>query len=92
MQNAKYDIRRIKAALRLLAEEIRVMKKTMRQPLYQPTGQEWQALRSAKMTATTLCCLRAHHRGKLHLKNETRALELALFLEPQYLLVKTEAA
>lgn len=90
--NAKYNIRQIRAELRLLATEIQAMKKAIRQPNYLPSCDEYRLLRTAQRQVTMLCCLRAHHREKFHLVNREKSLELALFLEPRYLLQKSEAA
>jgi hypothetical protein len=90
--NAKYDIRRIRAELNLLSAEIQAMKKSIRQPNHLPSCEEYQLLRSAQYRVTRLCCLRAHHRERFHLMDREKSLALALALEPEYVLQKSEAA
>lgn len=92
MMNAKYDIRRIRAELHLLATEIQALKKVIRQSNYLPSGAEYSLLRSLQYSATALYCLRAHHREKFHLVDREKSLALALGLEPGYVLQKLEAA
>lgn len=49
-------------------------KRHVRRSGYQPTWQDYAHLRGLKERATALCCLRAHHRGKLHLQGSPEKL------------------
>jgi len=93
MKNARYNIRELSTKLRTTAEEIQKLKKQIRTPRYLPSAQEYKILVHLKHLATALCCLRAHHRGKMHLPND---LEMNTHLieefEGVYLLVKEAAA
>jgi hypothetical protein len=92
MFNARYRIRELSTKLRDTASEIVELKRTMRQSRYLPSRSEYQTLRHLKHLATALCCLRAHHRGRMHLPN---SLEMNTHLieecEGMYL-VKQEVA
>src|SRR4051812_6479243 len=86
MKNAKYDIYRLRADLRQLATEIRLLKKQIRTPNYLPSWKEYRDLRAMKEAFTILCCLRAHHRGRLHLKDAQKSVERAQAIEDKYML------
>lgn len=70
MHNARYNIRELSTKLRATAEEIQDLKKKIRTPRYLPSAQDYKILHHLKHLATGLCCLRAHHRGKMHLPND----------------------
>lgn len=91
MKNARYNIPEIRRAMREVAEEIIALKKQIRQPNYLPTSVEYSDLKEMKLAYTILCCLRAHHRGKFHLKDQAKSLELAQRVEGQYLLQEAAA-
>lgn len=93
MFNARYRIRELSTKLHLTASELVELKRKMRQSRYQPTAEEYKMLRHLKHLVTGLCCLRAHHRGKMHLPNDL-AMNTSLVqeFESQYLIVKEAAA
>ena len=93
-RSKKYDIHRLRRELCDLGEEIRALKKEIRTPHHNPTSQEMSRLRKMKLSATKLCCLRAHHRGKRHLSSVLSPAEDVYIseLEPGYLLLKEVAA
>ncbi len=91
MKNARYDIPRLRRDLRELAAQLRAMKKTIRTPRYLPSWRDYRDLRAMKQAFTILCCLRAHHRGRLHLKNAELSISTAQYIEQKYML-QTEVA
>lgn len=91
MKNARYDIPRLRRDLRELASQLRATKRVIRTPNYLPSSQDYKELRLMKQAFTILCCLRAHHRGRLHLKNAELSLSTATYIEGKYML-QTEAA
>lgn len=88
----RYDLERLRMDLRHAAETISATKKVMRRSGYNPTSQEHSELKMWKEIATKLCCLRAHHRGKMHLPNAAKNDEATQSLEAQYLLTTAEVA
>ncbi len=70
----KIDIKKLKAAIKENAEEIRATKKVHRDPHKQPPSwQTYAALANGKTRATILCSIRAHFRKvpRLHLQGFT---------------------
>lgn len=92
MKNARYNIRELSTKLRNTAEEIQALKKQIRTPYHSPSWQEYKILHHLKHLATSLCCLRAHHRGRMHLLNNPELnTHLVKEFEGMYL-IKVEAA
>lgn len=95
MNEKKYDLHRLRSDLRNCAETIKALKKHLRTPLYLPTSVEYRELRKLQARATHLCCLRAHHRGRVHLHNgleQNMQLTYVIHCENEYLLPKTQEA
>ena len=92
MDRKRYDLDRLRTDLRLCAETISGLKKQMRRSHYTPTLREIYDLARWKKKATILCCLRAHHRGKMHLRDEAKNFMYVRTDEEAYLLKEAEAA
>lgn len=92
MDRKRYDLDRLRTDLRLCAETISGLKKQMRRSHYTPTMEEHLDLAWWKKRATVLCCLRAHHRDKLHLRDEAKNLSNVYSIRDKYLLKEAEAA
>ncbi len=89
----RYDIKRLSSDLRQIAEELQQFKKHLRRSNYNPTYAEYHKLHDLKSQATELCCLRANHRGKMHLPNNFEKNHLAIkSIEGRYILEAREAA
>jgi hypothetical protein len=88
----KYDLERLRADLRFAASTIAALKKHMRRSHYTPTLQEHRDLSMWKDAATNLCCLRAHHRGKIHLPDYAKNLVAVTRLEAKYMLKQETVA
>lgn len=86
----RYDLWRLRVDLRHAAETISATKKILRRSGYNPTSQEYEDLKMWKEVATNLCCLRAHHRGKMHCKDPVKNEEILQLIEHHYL--RKEAA
>lgn len=85
-RSKKYNITQLSGHLRACAEEISTLKKHMRRSNYLPTYLEYRELSRLKSRATTLCCLRAHHRGKTHLLSDIeKNIKLVQEYEGEYL-------
>ena len=64
------DIPQLKREIIAVSAQIRALKDEIRS---RPEPRDWQReLSRAKVRATLLCAIRAHHRGKLHLRVVTR--------------------
>jgi len=63
--------------LKTTAALLSALKRVLRQSGHQCTRLEARDLRELKARATRLCCLRAHLRGKLHLRTLTLADQAA---------------
>lgn len=75
MENRKrYDLIRLRADARQTVADIIEQKRRIRQPRYLPTAADYSRLHWLKEQATALCCLRAHHRSKLHLQGSPEKL------------------
>jgi hypothetical protein len=76
----KINIAQLKADLRTVVTEIKEVKAILREP-HQPR-KDWRTqgrLESLKRKATQLCSLRAHHRGKVHLRGKTYEEQAQVF-------------
>lgn len=67
----KLDIQKLKKALRDTAGDIKKLKTEMRQSGYNPSAKEYRQLGLLKYEATRLCSIRAHGRGRVHMKGST---------------------
>jgi len=91
MKNARYDIPRLRRDMKTLADQLRALKKKIRTPHFLPCSHDYKDLRLMKKAYTYLCCLRAHHRGRLHLQNAELSLSTAASIEEKYLLQEAAA-
>lgn len=63
------DVCRIIADIKLTAEEIKPLKRALRQRWDRPMADTQRALARLARRATELCVLRAHLRGRVHLRH-----------------------
>lgn len=68
----KLNIAKLKTDLKTITQEILAVKAILRES-GQPrkTYRTYNELKALKRRATLLCSIRAHHRGKIHLKDST---------------------
>jgi hypothetical protein len=66
------DVPTLVCDLKTTAALLTVLRQLIRQPGHRTTALEARDRRDLKARATRLCCLRAHLRGRLHLRSMTR--------------------
>jgi hypothetical protein len=62
---------RIKMDIRVLENNLRILKKSIRMPFRNITREESARLRAWKKEVTVLCAIQAHRRGRVHLRGQT---------------------
>ena len=85
------DLTRLVCDLKTTATLLVALKRVLRSTGHQMSPFEGRELRSLKARATRLCCLRAHLRGRIHLKRMTRE-EQAAFIDEERQLYSRRAA
>jgi hypothetical protein len=85
------DIDRLVSDLKTTAALLTALKRVLRTSGHKTSPLEARDLRDLKARATRLCCLRAHLRGRLHLRGMTRE-EQAAFVDDERQVYTLKAA
>ena len=75
--NLDINLHLLKADIRVIAEQIRALKRELGTSWTRPMADSQRALCRAKRRATELCALSAFSRGKLHLRKAPHGPECA---------------
>ena len=86
------DIERLVCDLKTTAALLSVLKRMLRTSGHRTSPLEARDLRDLKARATRLCCLRAHLRGRLHLRSSSLEEQAAFVDEERQLYTRRLAA
>jgi hypothetical protein len=79
----RYDLDKLRADLRASVADLQKLKEELH---------TYAVLRELKLRVTKLCCLRANHRGRVHMRDREKNDLFVAETEPGYLLKAADVA